>query len=60
MTGLKPCPFCGGIAVSKALYGGEYIECGTCGCSTKRFIKMDYAIKVWNKRVNTEAEEASE
>lgn len=56
MTGLRPCPFCGGIAVLKALYGGEYIECGTCGCSTKRFIKMDKAIEAWNKRVS-EAEE---
>ena len=59
MTELKPCPFCGGFAVVQALYGGAYIECGTCGCSTQRFIEIDDAIKAWNNRPNPSHTETS-
>ena len=52
MTELKPCPFCGGEAVLQAFYGGNYVECGTCKCSTERFIKTEDAIQAWNNRPN--------
>ena len=52
MTELKPCPFCGGEVVLQALYGGNYVECGTCKCSTERFVKIEDAIQAWNTRPN--------
>lgn len=58
---LKPCPFCGDEAprhLQRKGYGSrgtdyeiEYaIECEICGCRTKWFSRLLFAIRAWNRR----------
>lgn len=59
---LKPCPFCGGKAVTHAcaelenesarvIYSGKYgVHCSKCGVSTLPFPYEAAVIDVWNKR----------
>ena len=58
---LLPCPFFGGNAVYQTVagegenFGGEYIECQECGCSTKLWFPIKNSVteivrEAWNKR----------
>lgn len=61
MSGLKPCPFCGGRATPPEPYGfhpdyqGRFIQCQTCHASIYHYrptkAEMDAAlVESWNKR----------
>lgn len=61
MNELKPCPFCGGRAISKVdhNYASErftyFVTCAICGIETKRDYRTKYhAIEAWNMRVQNE------
>lgn len=68
MSELKPCPFCGGEAIlckdlnpdGHFAHKMVYVECNSCGCSTKHYRSSDDrrittrvsdAINAWNRRV---------
>ena len=48
---LKPCPFCGGEAVTHTLYVGCIVECLECAISTACENTKAEAIAAWNRRV---------
>jgi len=61
---LKPCPFCGGLAilikVEKNIFtpnGSVYIICNDCNIQTEEYetdelgTALDKAVSAWNKRV---------
>ena len=60
MTGLKPCPFCGGKAelVEDVWSDNEYcyVTCVDCHAGTNACDTQDEAVAKWNSRVS-EAEE---
>lgn len=52
---LKPCPFCGGKAISCStgnIYTKEYffVKCTKCGIESPSAINKKDAITAWNKR----------
>ena len=50
-NGLKACPFCGGVSKrfnSKDMF---FVSCSECFMKTEEFIRMEFAIHKWNKRV---------
>lgn len=49
---LKPCPFCGEQAVIEPCLEEFYVVCKLCGAETKLARKKEYAIGVWNTRVD--------
>lgn len=61
---LKPCPFCGGIAILEsdikyykyyeAYFKREKVKCSVCRAETKLCIEIENtkAIDLWNRRVN--------
>ena len=59
--GLKACPFCGGLAVSRSYYNSYvgrryFIECTYCGATSGHRPTEIYAVGNWNGR--TEVEES--
>ena len=59
ITELKPCPFCGGIAMKKyhnrkGLFRKQnaypYIQCSTCGIRTELTSTEEEAEVKWNRR----------
>ena len=61
ITGLKPCPFCGGDAAVKIktfdiFNVGYLIKCEKCGARTRvipvsgTYVAIDKAKKLWNSR----------
>lgn len=62
MAELKPCPFCGGKAVTRMEcesrrtgrpYGTFYTECRSCGASVGfAFVDAEDAEKAWNRRAS--------
>ena len=51
---LKPCPFCGALNLSVKRIGTYYVECLTCGISTKFYPVAADAKKAWNMRTEGE------
>ena len=56
---LKPCPFCGWRAFVRKDKNGYYqVYCGLEDCSinpqTKWFNRKEYAIEMWNRRIEDE------
>lgn len=56
---LKPCPFCGGEAEVKTNYEygkarGAFVFCIKCDMTSRIYSTRQYAIKVWNRRVENE------
>lgn len=54
---LKPCPFCGGVAVEGRNDWCVFITCSECGCYTSPFIGEDKEKAVqeaWNRRARDE------
>lgn len=52
---LKPCPFCGGIAIvdmDEDWYWEWKVFCPKCGCDIGYFKTKEEAIKAWNKRAD--------
>ena len=60
MTELKPCPFCGGVAVTRYDDDGVwfYIECGNENClilvQGQWHTDMNEAKKEWNRRADND------
>jgi Lar family restriction alleviation protein len=63
MSQLKPCPFCGGEAVTM-VEDGVRVICLNCGCQTKSLMDIIFggekqgdavqrSVDTWNQRVNT-------
>ena len=56
MAELKPCPFCGGIALDVGpLYDAEkgyVVKCIRCRCKTWYFATEAEAIEAWNRRAS--------
>ena len=59
MDKLKPCPFCGGLAVlrkNEERIKPFYVKCGNIGCElivmTDFYATEEEAFKTWNRRVN--------
>jgi Lar family restriction alleviation protein len=48
---LKPCPFCGGIALLTN-WGLWRVWCQKCKAASSDFVSKKDAIKAWNKRVS--------
>lgn len=50
--GLKPCPFCGGVAEIRdaAFKRVFWVECSECGANTSAFGNCKEAADMWNKR----------
>lgn len=50
---LKPCPFCGGEAITfrDGGYGWTVVRCFRCGIQTISHIREEDAIADWNRRV---------
>lgn len=55
---LKPCPFCGGLAI-RLLDVDDYtsesynaIKCKICGARTKYFDELYTALEAWNRRAD--------
>lgn len=48
---LKPCPFCGGIALLTN-WGLWRVWCQKCKAASGDFVSKKDAIKAWNKRVS--------
>jgi Lar family restriction alleviation protein len=54
-TQLKSCPFCGKAktTIRRLDINGDYIvSCDNCCIRTDGYMKIEYAIKAWNKRYN--------
>ena len=49
---LKPCPFCGHTAILYRSYDGYRVQCNVCCNGTISYGQPQYAIKIWNMRVN--------
>ena len=55
---LKPCPFCGGQAITQEmrysmLQSENFVKCVNCGAESSRYYDdIHSAIKAWNRRVN--------
>lgn len=53
---LKPCPFCGGEAEIKLVFGNFTVCCSSCHCAIIPFpysdSPLDVSVKAWNRRVN--------
>lgn len=48
---LKPCPFCGGKAVTNIDETGKYkVFCTSCIAKTDTYTNETYAIQAWNRR----------
>lgn len=48
---LKPCPFCGGKAVTNIDETGKYkVFCTSCIAKTDTYTNVTYAIQAWNRR----------
>lgn len=47
---LKPCPFCGGDAITKIFAMGSWIICFICGAETAMYPSEKKAIEAWNRR----------
>ena len=65
MSDLKPCPFCGGEAYKKLVYGLDEVSsyydintyvvgCRKCGIYFAIPWNEDYAVRLWNRRANNE------
>lgn len=53
MSDLKPCPFCGGKALSEHdHYEGFQVVCEYCAASTEYFFTRPEAEKTWNTRAD--------
>ena len=56
MTGLKPCPFCGGAAeISKwwPMWGNRMhvtVKCTKCRGNSGEWKRTDKAVEYWNRR----------
>ncbi len=55
---LKPCPFCGGMAIVLKHQASDInaqvramVVCGNCDCRTAYYCEVSDAIDVWNRRV---------
>lgn len=59
LTGLLPCPFCGGeanhIQGFEPLDNAHFIDCATCGVSSKVFDTKETAFAAWNLRAASPA-----
>lgn len=50
---LKPCPFCGGVAmISKDMIGDYRVECYHCFAHTFYEDSEEKAIEEWNRRAD--------
>jgi len=51
---LKPCPFCGGCALTRSIADGEeewVVDCAECKCMLDDFYNTEeLAIEAWNTR----------
>ena len=65
MNDVKPCPFCGDKYpryITKNDFGcrgADYeilyaLQCEICGCQTKFFNRLAFAIDAWNRRTEDE------
>ncbi|ARL52488.1 hypothetical protein BOC51_21315 [Burkholderia pseudomallei] len=54
MSELKPCPFCGSsvthIQGHEPMDDCHFIDCVTCGMSSKIFSTKEDAVEAWNRR----------
>lgn len=59
---LKPCPFCGGVAIMDfALINKKHVgivefhkvKCATCKSQTNIFASREEAVNLWNRRAET-------
>lgn len=59
MIELKPCPFCGGVAMlytRKKFKNPFRIRCSNidCGCRTANWNAVEEAVKAWNRRASND------
>lgn len=55
-TNLKPCPFCGSVAIVWMQAGhAHYLECSHCGGRIRPHIDKAEAIEAWNRRAERTA-----
>lgn len=61
MQELKPCPFCGGLAIlvhddspfgDRMLSLDYSVHCASCGAKSGQFLTEDSARKLWNRRAD--------
>lgn len=65
MTGLLPCPFCGGEAemlTAESMHGGNLygVMCNCCACRTDVFDNEAEAIAAWNTRAERTCRDTGE
>lgn len=48
---LKPCPFCGYPAVVETESILYKVYCSNCGANARMSLRLDEAIKAWNRRI---------
>ncbi len=58
MIKLKPCPFCGSVAITleKVNFGETQVCCTNCGAKADSYLYEKSAIDAWNRRMNNDAE----
>lgn len=56
MTELKPCPFCGGVAIFNSLTSGEtvFAVCMKCGVRTLDYEQTEQVREAWNRRADND------